>query len=205
MSPVPAALPPGSDLVRVYRTLPARFVGWAMIAAGVVLGSMTLRDISVGHTADLLHPVALVVAVGVAGWALFLRPRVELYTEGLRVVNVVTDSVVPFGAIEDISTRWSLELLDTEGGRTSAWAVPVRRDMVPRRRLDDFAETTRHRGRGGVTAQGVSDDVYRTMQRWRLDGGERTGAPTRVVRSPSWFAVGALMVAVILALSALLS
>jgi hypothetical protein len=191
--------------LRVYRTLPARVMGWGMVAAAVVLATLTVVDVAGGHRSSLLAPVALVVGVAAGAWVLFLRPRVTLYADGVRLTNLVTSSTVPFGAVEEVSHRWALELHDVGGRTHAAWAVPVRRDMVRRRAIDDFAETTLHRGREGVTAQSVADEVLRAMQRWRLDGGEHVDAPSEAVRSVSWPAVGVLAVAAVLAVGAVLS
>lgn len=152
--------------------------------------------------------MALVCGIAAVSWALFLRPRVRLRTDGVELVNVVTDTVVPFGAVEEVTHRWALELHDTQGRRHSAWAVPVRRERTRRAALDDFAETTRRRGSVGTTAQGVADEVQRALQRWRLDGGQledRAVAATRAVQSVAWPAVTVLSVAVVLSVLAVLA
>lgn len=191
--------------LRVYRTLPARIMGWAMVGAAVVLAVLTLVDVAAGHQSSLLAPVALVVGVATGAWLLFLRPRVTLYADGVHLTNVVTEVTVPFGAVEGVSHRWALELRDRNGRTHAAWAVPVRRDIVRRRAIDDYAETTLHRGREGVTAQAVADEVLRAVQRWRLDGGEQVGAPGEAVRTLSWPAVAVLALAAAMAVGAVLS
>lgn len=200
----PASTSLTGEPVRVYRTLPARVIGWGMVAAAVALAGLTVADLVAGHR-SVLAPLALVAAVATGAWVLFLRPRVTLYPDGVHVTNVVSETTVPFAAVEEVSHRWAFELRDSHGRTHSAWAVPVRRDIVRRRPIDDFAETTRHRGREGVTAQSVTDEVLRTMQRWRLDGGENAGSPTEVVRAVSWPSVGALGLAALLAVAALVS
>lgn len=189
--------------LRVYRTLPARVIGWSMVGAAVVLTVLTVVDVAGGHQSRVLAPVALIAGVGAAAWVLFLRPAVTLYADGVHLTNVVTETTVPFAAVEEVTGRWALELRDVRGRTHSAWAVPVRRDMVRRRSIEDFAETTRRRGREGVTAQGVMDEVLRAMQRWRLDGGERPGEQAEVHRRPSWPALLVLVLALALAVGAL--
>lgn len=163
-------------LLRVYRTLPARIMGWGLVAGAGVLAALTLAEVVGGHRGGLLAPTALVVGLAALGWVLFLRPSVRLHEDGVVLGNVVTDTTVPFAAVEEVTHRWALELHDREGRRHGSWAVPVRRERVRRREVDDFAETTvRARGEGGTTAQGVADEVQRALQRWRLDGGELGG------------------------------
>jgi hypothetical protein len=182
-----------------------------MVAGAVGLIGLTVLDVMRGSYRGLAWPAALVVAVATTGWALFLRPHVELRTDGVVLANIVTDTTVPFAVVEDVTDRWALELHDVDGRRYTSWAVPVRRAWVRRTELDDFAETTRRRGSAGTTAQGVADDVQRALQRWRLDGGElrqpsptssdRVGASQRV----SWSSAAALSLSAALLVLAALS
>lgn len=186
------------DRLRVYRTVPARVTGWIMVAGAALLVLLTIVDMVAGTHRGLAWPAALVVGAAGLGWALFLRPHVELRSDGLVLANIVTDTTIPFDAIEEITDRWALEVHGRDGRRFSSWAVPVRREWKTRRAVDDFAETTRRRGSGGMTAQGVADEVQRTLQRWRLDGGElRTdgeGTPA-IKQQVSWAAVLVLALA----------
>lgn len=193
--------------MRVYRTVPARVIGWVMVAGAVLLTALTVVDTVTGSSRGLAWPAALVVAVAAAAWALFLRPHVELRSDGLVLANIVTDTTVPFAVVEKVTDRWALEV--TAGGRRySSWAVPVRREWVRRTAIDDFAETTRRRGSGGVSAQGVADEVQRALQRWRLDGGELTAGATDgtagVSQRISWSSAVVLGLAVALLVLAVL-
>lgn len=210
-SPSPAAPAPRpvltGELIGVYRTLPARVIGWAMVAGAAVLATLTVLDVAAGREGGLLFPVALITGIAAASWALFLRPHVRLHSDGVVLANVVSDTTVPFAAVEEVTHQWALELHDTQGRRHSAWAVPVKRDRVRRRVVDDFAETTtRRRGSAGVTAQGVADEVQRALQRWRLDGGQIEGraASDRAAQTLSWPAVLVIGLAVVLAVLAVL-
>ena len=186
------------DRVRVYRTVPARALGWTMVAGAGLLTVLTVVDMVSGSHRGLAWPAALVVAVAAAAWALFLRPHVELRTDGVVLANIVTDTTVPFAVVEEVTDRWALELRTGDGRRYSSWAVPVRREWVRRTRIDDFAETTRRRGSAGITAQGVADEVQRALQRWRLDGGElpQAGrAAAEVTQRVSWSSAAVLALA----------
>ena len=206
--------------LRVYRTMPARLMGWVLVVGAGVLAALTVVDVVAGHRAGLLPPAALVVGLGALGWVLFLRPSVRLHEDGVVLGNLVTDTTVPFAAVEEVTHQWALELVDRQGRRHSAWAVPVKRERVRRQAVDDFAETTvRRRGDAGTTAQGVADEVQRALQRWRLDGGELAPdgggdlapggkdpvPPVAPVQRPAWGAVVVLAVAVALVVLALLA
>lgn len=193
--------------MRVYRTVPARVIGWVMVAGAGLLTVLTVVDLVTGSHRGLAWPAALVVAVAAAAWALFLRPHVELRTDGLVLANIVTDTTVPFSVVDEVTDRWALEVT-AAGRRYSSWAVPVRREWVRRNAIDDFAETTRRRGSGGVSAQGVADEVQRALQRWRLDGGELTagagGGPAGVSQRVSWSSAVVLGLSVALLVLAVL-
>lgn len=157
--------------VAVYRTLPARLVGWGMVLGVLGIGFVVVRtEVLLGR--PVLLPVAIVLCLLSLVWVVLLRPDVELRTDGVLHRNLVTDTEVPFSRLQDVGHQWALELTDTSGHKHSSWAVPKQREFSARRRFDDFAETTaRKRARPGTTAIAVADDVHREWQRWKLAGG----------------------------------
>lgn len=158
-------------LLAVYRTLPARIVGWAMVTGALAFGFAVVQT-ELQREGTVLVPLAVVVLVVAVVWAVLLRPHVELRADGVTQRNIVTDTEVPFSRLAEVGQQWALELTDTSGRRHSAWAVPKQREFSARRRFDDFAETTsRRRARPGITAAVVADDVQRAWHRWKLAGG----------------------------------
>ena len=61
---------------------------------------------------------------GLAGWAIFWRPRVVVSDAYVRVVNVSRTIDVPWPALQGIETRWALTLV-TAYGRFTAWGAPA--------------------------------------------------------------------------------
>lgn len=205
-SPGPSSGLTGEPL-GTYRTLPATVLGWVMVAGAAVLAALTLWDVTQGRAQGLIYPAAFIVAVAAVAWAVFLRPHVRLYADGVVLANILTDTTVPFAAVEDITHQWALELHDREGRKHSSWAIPVKRERVRRGTVDDFAETTStRRGSAGRTAQGVADEAQRALQRWRLDGGQIDGpaASAQVARRLSPVPVAVLALAALLVLVAVL-
>ncbi|MCE0486430.1 hypothetical protein [Ornithinimicrobium sediminis] len=196
--------PQGSDRsIAVYRTLPARIIGWGMALGVIGIGFVVVRtEAQLGR--PVLPPVAIALTILAVVWVVLLRPHVELRRDGVTHRNLLTDTDVPFSRLQEVGHQWALELTDTAGRRHSAWAVPKQREFSARRRFDDFAETTsRRRGRPGTTAIVVADDVQREWQRWRLEGGVvEPDAPAR--RQWAWSALGPLGGAAVLLLLALL-
>ena len=53
------------------------------------------------------------------------RPRVIVGPDDVVLRNVVRDVTVPYSAITDIQTRYTLTLTTADGGRHQAWAAPA--------------------------------------------------------------------------------
>lgn len=163
----------GGTLIGIYRTLPARIIGWSMIVAVGAVGYIVIRgELALGR--DVFFPVTSLVFVIVIAWIFLLRPNVELRSESVTQRNILRDTVVPFSRLQDVTYQWALELIDTGGRKHSSWAIPKQREFSARRSFDDFAETTaRKKAKPGPTAQAVAGDVLREHQRWLLNGGRR--------------------------------
>ncbi len=177
----------GGELIAVYRTLPARILGWGIVASAATVGFIVIRgELALGR--NPLLPLASVLFVVASSWVLLLRPAVELRSESVIQRNILRDITVPFARLQDIGYQWSLELTDTSGDMHSSWAIPKQREFSARRAFDKFGETTtRRKGRPGTTAQVVAGDVQREYQRWKLDGGrlERGASACRAWAMPA--------------------
>jgi hypothetical protein len=57
-------------------------------------------------------------------WATFWRPRVTVSDAGVELVNVSRTVFIPWPALHDIDTKWSLTLI-TAYGRFRAWSAPA--------------------------------------------------------------------------------
>ena len=57
-------------------------------------------------------------------WATFWRPRVAVSDAGVELVNVSRTVFIPWPALHDIDTKWSLTLV-TAYGRFRAWSAPA--------------------------------------------------------------------------------
>ncbi len=167
-----AARGEGGTLIAIYRTLPARVIGWAMIVAVGAVGYIVIRgELALGR--DVFFAVASLCFVIVVAWIFLLRPSVELRSESVTQRNILRDTVVPFCRLQNVTYQWALELIDTGGRKHSSWAIPKQREFSLRRGFDNFAETTaRKKAKPGPTAQAVAGDVLREHQRWLLDGGK---------------------------------
>lgn len=160
-----------SSETSTYRTLPARITGTAIVVAALGLAAvMGTIESNLGN--DPFSPIAFMAVVAAVGWVVLLRPRVILRPDEVELRNLVTDVVVPFSRLASVERRWALELIDNAGTKHSSWAIPIRRELRPRRDIDSYGEaTTRGKAAEGNNAEVVSGYLEREVQRWKLAGG----------------------------------
>jgi hypothetical protein len=193
----PAAMTQEPTGTRVFRTLPARIFGWALVVTTVVLAVVLVRA-EQERQLDILTPLAVTGFVVAVVWVGLLRPCVVLRADGVVLRNMLTDTTVPFSRLQDVGREWALELVDGTGRKYSSWAVPVRRDFRARGNLDRYAEaTSRGKAREAVHADVVAGHVEHRWQRWKLEGG--VAEPDRpATRAWAWGALGPLLGAALL-------
>lgn len=186
------------DDQQTYRTLPARVTGWVLtigvLALGAVIGVM---EGNLGN--NPFAPTAYMLVVVAVAWMVLLRPCVRVEEDRVELRNLVTDVVVPYERLASVEHQWALELIDNAGTKHSSWAIPVRREMRPRKDIDSYAEaTTRGKAHEGNNAEVIEGRVARAQQRWKLAGG-RDEPGKGAHRTWAWRAFVPLLVAVALA------
>ncbi len=143
-------------------------VVWAISAAGIVSSLVSGAG---------LVPVVLLASLGWFVWLAFWRPSVVTDARGVQLRNLVRDVDVPYDAIDDVDTRYSLVV--RSGGKSfSAWGAPAPggaaslRDSMSRRRAtnrSDWNDAPQSVRAGGTARPG--DTV-----------GSASGAPATVIR-----------------------
>ena len=91
------------------------------VVAAVVLAALAVE----GGTTAVLSYGALPAVLAVIGWTAFWRPLVRVEADGVRVVNVLSTTWLPWETITGTRTRWGLEIT-SHHGKTGAWALPSR-------------------------------------------------------------------------------
>ena len=91
------------------------------IVAAVVLVALVIE----GGASALVRYGALPLLLAALGWTAFWRPHVRVEGSGVRVVNVLSTTWLPWQAITGTKTRWGLEIT-THGRTVGAWALPAR-------------------------------------------------------------------------------
>ncbi|WP_309105897.1 PH domain-containing protein [Arthrobacter sp.] len=115
MSPLPNA-----ENVEVFQPGISRLFAWACWAVavfGIVVSVLS------GGTAALAGILPLLF-VAYLGWLLFWRPAVIVSDTGVTLENPFRVVEVPWEALVDVDTRYSLTLI-TPRGKYSAWAAPA--------------------------------------------------------------------------------
>lgn len=89
--------------------------------------------------------------VALVMWAAYWNPRVVVDDAGVHLVNILRTVTVPWPAIKDLETKWSLTLV-TAYGKFTAWAAPAPGGMAS-------ARAANRRARLGVDQASYGDDA----------------------------------------------
>lgn len=109
-----------------------------------------------------------------ACWAIFWRPTVIVSDAGVRLVNVTRTIDVPWPALLDVETRYTMTL-HTAYGRFGAWAAPapgagtaLRTSMRsrPARRSDDTDGEVASSSMGDLAGTSSGDAATIVRRRW---------------------------------------
>ncbi|WP_421732627.1 PH domain-containing protein [Cellulomonas sp.] len=113
------------------------------IAAWVVIAGLTAARGFEDGTIAVLRALPLALALGLLAWLVFWHPRVDVTDEGVTMVNPLRTVTVPWAALIDVDTQYSLTLV-TPTGRYRAWAAPgPGRHQVLTAGKDELAGTSR--------------------------------------------------------------
>lgn len=141
----PDEVPPGSrgdDGVEL-RTSGAVTIGWVAIAAAVVVAVLVVLQVPPTAAVSML---GLPAFIAVLGWACYLRPRVHLRDDGVRVVNILRVYDAPFSRIVDIDLRLGVTLETDTGKKIGVWSLPnagrrARREGLSREVVEPHTST----------------------------------------------------------------
>jgi hypothetical protein len=93
----------------------------------LVVGICLITEFSLfawGHTDVLLRSTPAVALVAFATYAVFWAPLIRVNPQHIEILNPLRTSVIPWSAVADVSTGWSLAIV-TDTQRFSAWAAPA--------------------------------------------------------------------------------
>ena len=157
-------------------------VVWVICAGGVISAIVSGAGIL---------PVVLLSTLGWFVWLAFWRPCVVTDAAGVELHNLVRDVSIPYGAIENVDTRFAL-VVTADGRNYSAWGAPApgggsaMRDSMSRRRSGqtdwrDAPRSVRDAGsaRAGDAVTSASG-APATVIRRELDRRDREGIPRSV-------------------------
>lgn len=105
-------------------TFRSRFGQIFSVVTWVVLGAAQAPVVVPFDAVGLLHSIPLTATFALAVWAAFWRPVLRVGDDGIAIRNVFTDYDIPWGAVQQIDTKWGLTVF-TEIGRITAWAAPA--------------------------------------------------------------------------------
>lgn len=92
-------------------------VGWLGVALGFLL-AVAMFTGGQGHAAAWFA-----LAFAAASFCVMVRPFIAFTADEVVISNVVREVRLPWSGISHASSRGSLVVHDTEGGRTTVWAI----------------------------------------------------------------------------------
>jgi hypothetical protein len=98
--------------------------GRVLAVVTVVLCAGGIVALLVADPESALRYAWPLVFIAVLAWTLFWRPELSVEPHGVTVVNVLRTHFIPWPAIRDIDTRFSLTLR-TGRGKVPVWAAPA--------------------------------------------------------------------------------
>lgn len=193
-------------------TFRPRSARWLVAGSWLLVGGLGLGAVVQGTAAWRVVLVALFV--GYLAWWTMWFPRVDVDDDAVTVVNPATTVIVPWAALIDVGTRYSLSLV-TPHRTVSAWAAPgPGRHVVAMATTTDLEDLPRsaYDAQGSVSigalTRSLSGNAAAVVRRhWeelveneRLPLGEAGTAPVPVRRNTPQIAVAlVLLVATVLA------
>jgi len=187
-----------------------------MLAPGIILAVacvvfilLVLFGSGFDHPAQLLWPLAGLLVV----WVIFLRPCVQMTQAGVVLRNIVRDVRCGWPSVDLIEQRWNLKVYDAQGKGFGSWAITAQRPRRAGRRggmgsmlgagfgsrriePENLAEVMEARPE---SAAGVAEQI-RAAQLDYAGAVERdpsVRAKEEFAAVPAWPAIGALVLAVI--------
>lgn len=160
----------------------------AIGAFGTVAGLALLVPALAAPDRDWLTISTIVLALVLLG-LFVVRPCAQLRHDGIRLVNPLRVVDLAWPAIEEVRSRWALELVSA-GRRYTAWGVPAdpgrprhgRSTVAPSRSTGRRPEAQSPGLQGKVEAQTVAEEIERRIaaDRRRPAGTRRLPAPDDV-------------------------
>lgn len=106
-------------------------LGWAGVAVGIAM----MCGAWGGH--DRLNLAASGFALAVASYTTMARPFLAVEANGLRVSNVLRESLIGWDGIHHTTSRGSLVIHTNDGRKTTVWAISSQRAGMRTRHDDD--------------------------------------------------------------------
>jgi hypothetical protein len=176
------------------------------LVAAVLAGALAVVMVADGAAAAL-QALPAMLAMFTLTWVTFWQPRVEVGEVGVKLVNVFTDVLVPWGEIARIDTKYALTLY-TSRASYSAWGAPAPgRHSVFRASREEgsyLPESTYLSGTvrpGDLTSSdsGAAAAVVRREWERRRDSGELNQGTDTAVKTVNWLRVALIAAAITLA------
>lgn len=171
-------------------------VGWGLPIVGWIVCLLFAVNLVLTGTLDTV--LRFLPWLVFAAWVLFLlfwRPCIVVAADRLRVINLIRQHSIPFGAVVSYRVMQTVTI-ETTAGRIASWGAPGITKLDARARRRPAAGTTQLPA--VPRSQQVLDEA---MASWHEAGGTARGDPVRTVWAVPELVVGAVLLAASLAAS----
>jgi hypothetical protein len=130
--------------------------------AVVVVCLVLLADAALRGRWDVV--LAALPASGLVVWAgfvVFARPCLRITDSGLSIVNVLRTTDAPWGAVDDVTTRFQAVVLLKDGTRIRSWGAPTSARAPASPRADDRHRDSSGRVTGSAASRVIDDALTR--------------------------------------------
>jgi hypothetical protein len=179
--------------MQTYHARSSLIWGWSSVGLGLIFAA---TDVVGSGLADAQVGVGVGACVALVGTAAYLRPAVLIGDDGVVFRNLLHTVTAPFARIQEITMRWSLEIVGDDGLKAGAFSVPASRrgrTGVFSNAAEELAQGDEREGRPDPTGS----QVYSAWHTWTQAHGEAPDRATpSMTRRPDAVGIGLVLGAI---------
>lgn len=97
---------------------------WAGVSFALLVLFVANGFLVVGFNAQTIVELLISCVLGSISYLFWIKPKMMLNTDGVVVVNPITTTLIPYGDILSLETKWTLTIIHKRG-KTRVWVAPA--------------------------------------------------------------------------------